>query len=564
MKLRFAFITLWLLPLSAFGQTFEGTSGKVYLNITKDPPKPPVLSIVPGSVQFMDINGNNCIDAGESCRIKFTVENSGLGDGFGLKASLGVRNGAPGLDYSAKTDLSAIKVGQKLNVELPVSGTMNTLDGSVVFVVKVEEPNGFSSDPFEVEVRTKAFVSPLVKVTDYTVTSSATGTLQKKKPFDVQILIQNTQYGLAENVQVALELPANVLCLSGNETQSFSSLKAGETKEIVYSLIVNDLYASGSLPLRIKLNERYGKYAENRTIDLQLNQSLSATKMVVESKATGFETKEEIKVASLGAEVDKNIPLGDGTNQNRYALIIGNEDYSSYQKGLSSEVNVDYAVNDAKVFSEYCRYTLGIPEKQVKLLPNATTSHIKQGLAWINGLAKNEQGQAEIYFYYSGHGLPDEATKEPYIIPVDVSGTNITEGVKVSEVYQKLTEHPVKKATVFLDACFSGGARNQGLVAVKGIKLVPKETTLSGNLVVFSSSTGEQSSAVYREKQHGYFTYFLLKKLQDTRGQISYKELSEYLIKNVEHETLLAGKSQTPQVNVSPSVVSQWESWTIK
>lgn len=556
-------LILLLFSFSVSAQTFEGTSGKVYLSITKDPPKPPILSIVAGSVQFTDVNGNNCIDAGESCKIKFTVENSGLGEGLGLKASLSVKNYAAGLNYSAKTDISAIKVGQKLNVELPVTGTMNTAEGSAQFVIKIDEPNGFSSDPFELEVKTKAFVSPLVKVADYTVTSSATGTLQKKKPFDVQVLVQNVQYGTAENVNVALELPPNVLCLSGNENQNFSVLMPGETKEIIYSLIVNDLYNSSNLPLKIKLSERYGKYAENRTIDLQLNQSLSASKMVVESK-TGLESKQEIKIASLGAEVDKNIPSAGTTFSNRYALVIGNEDYSSYQKDLSSEVNVDYAVNDAKIFAEYCRYTLGIPEKQIKLYTNATAGQMRQGLAWIQGLAKNEQGKAEVYFYYSGHGLPDEVTKEPYVIPVDVSGKNVTDGIKVSEVYQKLTEHPVKKATVFMDACFSGGARNQGLLAVKGIKIEPKESKISGNLVVFSSSSGEQSSAVYREKQHGYFTYFLLKKLQEPKGQVSYKELSEYLKTNVVKETLLSGKEQTPQVQVSPSVANDWETWTVK
>ena len=35
---------------------------------------------------------------------------------------------------------------------------------------------------------------------------------------------------------------------------------------------------------------------------------------------------------------------------NRYAIVIGNEDYQSYQRSLNAEQNVDYAVNDAKVF----------------------------------------------------------------------------------------------------------------------------------------------------------------------------------------------------------------------
>ncbi|PIX32524.1 MAG: caspase, partial [Bacteroidetes bacterium CG_4_8_14_3_um_filter_31_14] len=149
-----------------------------------------------------------------------------------------------------------------------------------------------------------------------------------------------------------------------------------------------------------------------------------------------------------------------------------------------------------------------------------------QGIAWLNNLAKVDNGNAELIFYYSGHGLPDEQTKESYLMPVDISGTNIAQAIKLTDVYNKLNENPAKKVSVFLDACFSGGARNQGLIAMKGVKINPEEVLITGNMVVFSSSSGDESSGVYREQQHGFFTYFLLKKLQESKGNISYKELS--------------------------------------
>ncbi len=272
----------------------------------------------------------------------------------------------------------------------------------------------------------------------------------------------------------------------------------------------------------------------------------------------------ETKTVVGKADVDVNIPVSNAVKSNTYAIIIGNEDYSSFQTGLNTEVNVDFAVNDATVFKEYVVKTLGVPDKQVKFLKNATAGQMNQALSWISNLAKIENGNAELIFYYSGHGLPDENTREPYLIPVDVSGKDLQYAISLNHVYSKLNEYPAKKVTVFLDACFSGGARNKGLLAVKGIKLVPKEEKLTGNMIVFASSSGEESSAVYREKQHGYFTYFLLKKIQETNGAVSFKNLSDYLIQSVQKETGLSGKIQTPNVSVSPAIQYGWESWKLK
>ena len=270
------------------------------------------------------------------------------------------------------------------------------------------------------------------------------------------------------------------------------------------------------------------------------------------------------KISVGKSDVDMDIPLNYKKNPHRYALIIGNEDYSSFQTGLSSEVNVDYAINDAKVFSEYCEKTLGVDSRHLKLLTNATYGQMKRAIAWVQNLSKIEGGNAEIIFYYSGHGLPNEVTKEGYLMPVDVSGNNVSNGISLKYLYQELNKYPAKEITVVLDACFSGGARNEGLVAMKGVKIKPKEDVVSGNMVVFASSSGNESSAVYREKQHGYLTYFLLKKIQETKGYVNYKDLSDYLDYQVRKETAIIGKVQTPKVNVSPSARDQWEYWSFR
>lgn len=285
-----------------------------------------------------------------------------------------------------------------------------------------------------------------------------------------------------------------------------------------------------------------------------------------QKETTIVESKKTQPIVFLKSDVDIDIPnVCSKPNENRYALIIGNEDYSSHQTNLEAEVNVDFAVNDAKAFKLYATKVLCIPEDNIMLLTDATAIEMHRSIEKINLLSEVTGSNTELFFYYAGHGFPDEKTKEPYIMPVDVSGNDLRFAINIKDLYAKLTEHPHKRVTVFLDACFTGGARNQGLLAARGVKIVPKNQSLFGNLVVFSASSGQESSLPYKEKKHGIFTYFLLKELKESKGNISYKELSDYLKIEVARKSILINsKPQNPQTNISPSISVDWNDWNLK
>ena len=128
-----------------------------------------------------------------------------------------------------------------------------------------------------------------------------------------------------------------------------------------------------------------------------------------------------------------------------------------------------------------------------------------------------------------------------------------------------MTKYPSKKVTVFLDACFSGGGRSEGLLASRGIKIKPKEEEIKGNLVVFSASTGEQTSLPCKKNSHGMFTYFLMKKLQESKGDVNYSDLHDYLEREVRVNSLkFNNKVQHPQVQFSSTIATKWGEWNFK
>ena len=260
------------------------------------------------------------------------------------------------------------------------------------------------------------------------------------------------------------------------------------------------------------------------------------------------------------SDVDVNIPITDLDNKKTFALIIGNEDYSSFQMELNTSTNVDFAAIDAKTFNKYLTNTLGVPSENITLLLNATAGQMRQSVAKLSAIAEAYEGEAKLIFYYAGHGLPKEGTDEPYLIPVDVSSSNLDYALKLEDVFNKLTEHESERVTVFLDACFSGGARNEGLVAARGVRIKPKSPFVMGNLIVFSASSEDQSAHPYKEKAHGIFTYYLLKGLQISNGEMTYGELEDFIRTNVMRKSVLVNnKVQSPDVKVSPIFEYTWE-----
>ena len=58
------------------------------------------------------------------------------------------------------------------------------------------------------------------------------------------------------------------------------------------------------------------------------------------------------------------------------------------------------------------------------------------------------------------------------------------------------------------------------------------------------------------------FTYHLLKKLQETKGNVTLGELSNYLEEQVSLQSLKINQTdQEPSVNVSNQASNQWRNW---
>lgn len=258
--------------------------------------------------------------------------------------------------------------------------------------------------------------------------------------------------------------------------------------------------------------------------------------------------------------INMDIPAKAEPQPQRFALIIANEGYSTYQ----SQVDVEFAMADGLLFAEYCEKRLGIPQRNILVLTNGTSAQMDNELKKLALMAKNYGPKAELYFYYSGHGIPQEGTAESYLLPVDVNAYSPDKALLLSSVVERLNASRPARLTMVLDACFSGQGRGgeQSPIAARGVVIKPKPVDLQGNTVIFAASSGEQAAYPYRQARQGLFSYFMLMQLHQN-AELSYGEMAERVESEVSlHALLLFNKPQNPSISVSPDLGDSWKDWT--
>lgn len=278
--------------------------------------------------------------------------------------------------------------------------------------------------------------------------------------------------------------------------------------------------------------------------------------MLANSKGSENKAKIGKKEVVVGvSDVDVNIPKGKGHNEKTFAVIIANEDYTSVP-------TVPMAGNDGRVFAQYCEQTLGLPKENILQYPNATYGKMIRAVQDITNIA-SAYNDIRVIFYYAGHGIPNESTRDAFLLPIDADGSQTEACYPLKKLYGELSGLGAKQVVVFLDACFSGSTGEGGtlMANARGVALVARQERPTGNLIVFSAASDDQTAFPYKDQGHGMFTYYLLKKLQSSKGNVTLGDLGQYIIDNVKQKSVVLNrKLQTPTVTCSSDLTGDWKS----
>lgn len=276
--------------------------------------------------------------------------------------------------------------------------------------------------------------------------------------------------------------------------------------------------------------------------------------------------------------IEYNIPLNTpNSNPQTFVLIIANEHYDAPMP------NCEYARRDGAVVRDYCQRTLGVPERHIKILNDASVADIKKhGIKWLKDITTAVNGNANIIIYYSGHGISDLEYK-PYLIPCGLNMRVVKSWNGKSEIDPDATlskretralmgeclsldtlcswfnRVPVKGITFILDAGFNGRQRNgEILMNVPRSKGRVRGMRVREDITIFTAADVTKNAYAFEAQQHGFLTFFMMKELKRTKGDITYGALFSNVSKAVSYESSLQGKLQEPFMVIGGKIKDAW------
>jgi len=364
---------------------------------------------------------------------------------------------------------------------------------------------------------------------------------------DEALQLANEAIGKSNNQSRSIveELPPTVSILSpGAET-----LISTNTVELTYS--VKSPNEEPITAVKIQIDGRPLETIRGlKSKDKKFTQSIqvpsrNCTVSVIAENRFGNSTAASIDLLWSGAIAVSEKP-------NLYILAIGVADYDD------DAFDLDYPDDDASAFVNTLQKQEGLLYNQVvsKLYTNkdATKDNILDGLDWLG----NETTQHDVaMLFFAGHGIEDNRGVF-YYLPTGADESSKRKTCIMEAEIQNTVAIVTGKIVVFMDACHSGSlmlaSNRRGNPDIS--RIVNELIQAENGAVVFTSSTGRQSSLEDDAWGHGAFTKALIEGLEgkaefDNSGKITCKSLDYYITERVKQ---LTNGEQSPTTNYPPNV----------
>ena len=193
----------------------------------------------------------------------------------------------------------------------------------------------------------------------------------------------------------------------------------------------------------------------------------------------------------------------------KLALVIGNNDYQSPLSRLEG------AGRDASAVA-------GLLKQQGYQVDHLADADRKRMIASLNRLILTAEPDDSVLVFYAGHGYIHPGSSVGYWIP---TGANIDDPrgwLSNIDIARFMANIPARQQLLVSDSCFSGSLTREGVADVRSLN---RNAILMRRSVVAISSGGEEVVADSTLDGHSPFTYYLLRQLQEAKGEMPARDM---------------------------------------
>lgn len=374
----------------------------------------------------------------------------------------------------------------------------------------------------------------------------------------LQLMKYAVEFGLTENAGLVGQAYLEGIGTAKDNLQALAWFYVNTTKDPDYGKIIikdkenlerklskQQIIKAQNLAANIqkKINYNTGLPSLLRNTVWIEDQTTNKSNTLTQATKIDLKTSEPEQTTTVELKPSKSRRKSFSFNTKDVAIIIGIEKYRSVP-------TTQFAANDAKLVREYFR-AMGMPDRNIEFLidERATYSDIRKVLETkLPNLVKSD---SRVIVYYAGHGAPNPTDGTAYLVPYDGDPAYLRDtSYPIERMYESLSKLLAKEVLVVMDACFSGaGGRSVLPPGARGLVARPKNLP-TNKLIVLASTQDNQITTSLPEQQHGLFTYFFLRALQEGKKDIV--EVYNYLKPKVEDEAKRQNIEQSP--TISPAV----------
>ena len=500
-------------------------------NVVLDPPHFIIENMV-----INEPSGNGIIDAKESGQLQFAIFNDGQSPAYQVIVSVLPKEPDMFLIPGKPFILDTLEAGRIKFVKIDIKGMLQLRSGEHDFELKLLSKENIELDePYFFQVETKSMIPPKMIIADFAVSNEfGTQYIPKNEKVNLTLRVQNVGEGDTESVSVNVVKNRTYTMPDFTGNLTLPGFQPGDYMDIDIPLISPE----ENFAFEIELTDYLGRTSKQR-IDLETMRNYRPPR---ELNIQDIGTEEiEYYPNELGEiDVDRRIPLGR-KNPNGLAVIIGTQQYDDRRYE-----NLEYADRDRDVIRKYFSQAFGLSDFQMlpskswqmdggptgdefRLIFDPYQGDLRKRI--ISAEKYSDMEEINIFIYYRGYG--EWVQGRPLLIPKDAKFDRHITKYPLEEMINNLSRlsvlSSINTVTLFLDITY--------LNPENSAELLWDFPDLPDKICILSSNSNGETSQIYKDKKHSFFTYNLLKGLagaaDDGNSFIDLGELTEYIYKSV-------------------------------